>query len=136
MKIWLMINNNVIKEYMVDQNKVIIGRDSGNDIQIDNMAVSREHACITREPATINKGPDDWFVEDLDSINGTFVNGHKISKKLLVSGDEITIGKYFLKVYFDEDSETTDIGQIMDEKEKTYRMKSHDFEKIFEKHSQ
>jgi len=134
MKIWLMINNTVLKEYMIDQNKVIIGRDSGNDIQIDNMAVSREHALITREPATINKGPDDWFVEDLDSINGTFVNGQKVDKKLLATGDEITIGKYFLKIYFDDDPETPKIGQI-DAKEKTYRMKPNDFEKIFEKHS-
>jgi len=134
MKIWLMINNTVLKEYMIDQNKVIIGRDSGNDIQIDNMAVSREHARITREPAILNKGPDDYFVEDLDSINGTFVNGQKVDKKLLVTGDEITIGKYFLKIYFDDDPETTKIGQI-DEKEKTYRMKPNDFEKIFEKHS-
>ena len=134
MKILLMINNTVLKEYMIDQDEVIVGRDSGNDIQIDNIAVSREHARITREPATINKGPADNFVEDMGSINGTYVNGHKVSKKLLVSGDEITIGKYFLKIYFDDDSATTKIDPI-DEKEQTYRMKSNDFEKIFEKHS-
>ena len=131
-----MINNTLLKEFITDQNEVIVGRDSRNDIQIDNIAVSREHARITREHARINNGPDDHFVEDMGSANGTFVNGQKVSKKLLDTGDEITIGKYFLKVYFDDDAVTPDIGQIMDEKEKTYRMKSHDFEKIFEKHSQ
>jgi len=130
-----MMNNKVIKEYMTDKKKFVIGRDSNNDIQIDNMAVSREHAVITQEPSTINKGPDDHFVEDLDSINGTFVNGNKVFKQRLVSGDEITIGKYFLKVYLGEDAVTPDVGQKMNEKEKTYRMKSNDFEKIFEKHS-
>ncbi|MBW2409394.1 MAG: FHA domain-containing protein, partial [Deltaproteobacteria bacterium] len=89
---------------------------------------------ITREQSRITKGPDDFFVEDMGSQNGTFVNGHKVSKKLLVSGDEITIGKYFLKVYFEDNPETAKIRQL-DEKDQTYRMRAHDFEKIFEKHS-
>jgi len=134
MRILLMLNNSLIKEYIVDQNEIIIGRDTGSDIPIDNIAVSREHARITREPSRITKGPDDYFVEDMGSQNGTFVNGHKVSKKLLVSGDEITIGKYFLKIYFEEDPEAAKIGKL-DEKDNTYRMRAHDSEKIFEKHS-
>jgi len=134
MKILLMINNTVLKEYMIDQNETIIGRDSDCDIQIDNIGVSREHARITKEHARITKGPDDYCVEDMDSINGTFVNGQKVTKKLLNTGDEITIGKYFLKVHYEDDPATAKNTQI-DEALNTYRMGPKDFEKIFEKHS-
>ncbi len=135
MKIILMINNSVLKEYLVDQNETIIGRDPGSDIQIDNIGVSREHARITKEHSRINKGPGDYFVEDMGSINGTFVNGLKVSKKLLITGDEITVGKYFLKVHFEDDPVTAKNTQT-DEVYNTYKMGPNDFEKIFEKHSQ
>jgi len=129
-----MINNTVLKEYIVDQNEIIIGRDPGSDVQIDNIGVSREHARITKEHSRITKGPGDYFVEDMDSINGTFVNGRKVTKKLLNTGDEITIGKYFLMVHFEDDSATAKNTQT-DEVYNTYRMRPNDFEKIFEKHS-
>lgn len=134
MRISLMINNTVLKEYLIDQDETIIGRDSSCDIQIDNIAVSREHARITREHSRINKGPGDYFVQDLDSANGTFVNGHKVDKKMLSKGDEITIGKHFLMVHFEDDATATKKKQI-DEVYGTYRMKPNDYEKIFEKHS-
>jgi len=134
MRILLMMNNTLLKEYVVDQKEIIIGRDTGSDIPIDNIAVSREHARITREPSRITKGSDDFFIEDMGSQNGTFVNGHKVSKKSLVSGDEITIGKYFLKIYLEDDPETAKIRKL-DENDQTYRMRANDFEKIFEKHS-
>ena len=134
MRILLMMNKTVLKEFIVDQKEVVIGRDGGSDIQIDNIAVSRAHARITREDSHITKGPDDYFVEDMNSINGTFVNGQKVSKKLLNTGDEITIGKYFLRVYFDDDPATSKIRK-MDEKDTTYRMASKDFMKIFDKQS-
>ena len=134
MKILLMMNNTVLKEYLVGQNETIIGRDSNCDIQIDNIAVSRKHARITKEHSRITDGPGDYFVEDMGSQNGTFVNGHKVDKKMLNTGDEITIGKYFLKIYYEDDPEIAKIRQ-MDEKDKTYKMRPPDFEKIFEKHS-
>jgi pSer/pThr/pTyr-binding forkhead associated (FHA) protein len=134
MKILLMINDMVLKEYLIDQNETIIGRDSSCDIPIDNIAVSREHARITREHSHINEGPGDYFVEDMGSINGTFVNGRKVDKKLLNTGDEITIGKHFLMVHFDDDPAAVKNKQI-DEVYSTYRMAPNDFEKIFKKHS-
>ncbi len=134
MKILLMINNTVLKEYLIDQNETIIGRDSNCDIQIDNIAVSREHARITKEHSRITKGPGDYFVEDMGSINGIFVNGQKVIKKLLNTGDEITIGKYFMEVHFEDDPATAIDPQI-DKVYNTYRMGPNDFEKIFEKHS-
>jgi len=134
MKILLMMNNTVLKEFIIDQTEVIIGRDAASDIQIDNIAVSREHARITREPARITKGPDEYFVEDMGSINGTFVNGQKVSKKSLVTGDEITIGKHFLKVYVEDDPTAAKNAQI-DGVYNTYKMNPNDFDKIFVKHS-
>ena len=134
MRILLMINKTVLKEYIIEQIEIIIGRDSGSDIQIDNIGVSREHARITKEHSRITKGPGDYFVEDMGSINGTFVNGLKVSKKVLNTGDEITIGKYFLKVQFEDDPATAKNSQT-DEVYNTYKMRANDFEKIFEKHS-
>jgi pSer/pThr/pTyr-binding forkhead associated (FHA) protein len=135
MRILLMIDNTVLKEYIVDQNEIIIGRDSNSDICIDNIAVSRKHARIA-------KGPDDYFVEDMGSINGTFVNGHWVSKKLLDTGDEISIGKYSIVIYLEDDPATvtataTATAKIkpIEEGHNTYRMDLNDFEKILKKHS-
>jgi pSer/pThr/pTyr-binding forkhead associated (FHA) protein len=95
LRIILQFNNTVLKELKIDQDEIIIGRDTGNDIQIDNIAVSREHARII-------KGPNYYFIEDMSSKNGTFVNGKKINKKFLKEDDEITIGKHSLKIVLEE----------------------------------
>lgn len=98
-RIILKLNNTVLKELKIDQDEIIIGRDTGSDIQIDNIAVSREHAMIT-------KGPNYIFVADMNSKNGTFVNGKKINKKYLKDDDEILIGKHSLQIVLEEDSAT------------------------------
>jgi pSer/pThr/pTyr-binding forkhead associated (FHA) protein len=135
MRILLMIDNTVLKEYIIDQNEIIIGRDSNSDICIDNITVSRKHARIA-------KGPDDYLVEDMGSVNGTFVNGHWVSKKLLDTGDEVSIGKYSLVIYFEDDPATaaattaaTAKIRPIDDGCNTYRMELTDFEKILKKHS-
>lgn len=133
MRILLMIDNTILKEYCIDQNEIIIGRDTGSDICIDDIAVSRMHARITKDAA-------DYSVEDLGSINGTFVNGHWISKKLLDPGDEIAIGKYSLKICLEDGPATapetaTKKNRSIDEGYNTYRMGRNDFEKILKKHS-
>ena len=74
----------------LDKERMTIGRRPGNDIHIDNLAVSGEHAAIT----TIGK---DAFLEDLGSTNGTLVNGKPITKHILQNGDVIELGKYQLK---------------------------------------
>ena len=68
----------------------MIGRKANNDIQIDNLAISGEHAVIV----TIL---DDSFLEDLESTNGTFVNGQQVKKHFLQNNDVIELGKYRLK---------------------------------------
>lgn len=68
-----------------------IGRNSDSDITIDNAGVSAHHARIVREG-------DDFIVEDTDSRNGTFVNGKRVRRQLLLEGDEIVISKHILKL--------------------------------------
>jgi hypothetical protein len=77
-------------EYALDKDRMSIGRRPTNDIHIDNLAVSGEHATIV----TIG---NDSFLEDLGSTNGTLVNGKAIKKHVLQHGDLIEFGKYQLK---------------------------------------
>jgi pSer/pThr/pTyr-binding forkhead associated (FHA) protein len=95
LRIILKFNSTVVNELKIDQDEIIIGRDSDNEVQIDNVAVSREHAKIIR-------GPDSCLIEDLNSTNGTFVNGKKINKKFLNKNDEISIGKHSLQIILEE----------------------------------
>jgi pSer/pThr/pTyr-binding forkhead associated (FHA) protein len=123
LRIILKFNSTVIKELKIDQDEIIIGRDSGNDVQIDNIAVSREHAKIIR-------GPNYYLIEDLNSTNGTFVNGKKINKKYLMENDEISIGKHSLQIILEEDP------AIMKEKkikgiDSTYRLGPAEVKRIF-----
>jgi hypothetical protein len=77
-------------EYPLDKERMTIGRRPANDIHIDNLAVSGEHATIV----TIG---NDSFLEDLGSTNGTLVNGKQIKKHVLQHGDALEFGKYQLR---------------------------------------
>jgi pSer/pThr/pTyr-binding forkhead associated (FHA) protein len=81
----------------LDKERITIGRRSDNDICLPNLAVSGEHAAVV----TIL---DDSFLEDLDSTNGTLVNGNTIVKHFLHDRDEIDVGQHKL-VYFDKEDE-------------------------------
>jgi predicted component of type VI protein secretion system len=89
-KLIMSLDNAVIREVPLDKERFTIGRKAHNDIQIDNLAVSGEHALIV---TILN----DSFLEDLGSTNGTLVNGNPIKKHILQSNDVIEIGKYKLK---------------------------------------
>jgi pSer/pThr/pTyr-binding forkhead associated (FHA) protein len=80
----------VLKEIPLTKERTTIGRKPHNDIQIDNLAVSGEHAVIV---TILN----DSFLEDLGSTNGTVVNGSPIKKHFLQNNDVIELGKYKLK---------------------------------------
>lgn len=89
-KIILKFKDAVLKEIPVEKELITIGRKPDNDIEIDNLAVSGHHARIFKA--------GDWFlIEDLDSLNGTFVNGKMIRESPLKNGDEVLIGKHILK---------------------------------------
>lgn len=89
-KLILSMENNVIREVPLDKERIVIGRKASNDIQIENLAVSGEHACIV---TILN----DSFLEDMGSTNGTLVNGNPVKKHILQNNDVIEIGKYKLK---------------------------------------
>jgi pSer/pThr/pTyr-binding forkhead associated (FHA) protein len=119
------LNDSVTKEYETDQNEIIIGRDPGCDIQIDNIAVSREHARIV-------KGPNDYLIEDLNSSNGIFINGRKINKKFLKTGEEIMIGKYSLEIVMEEDLSIRKKRKVKSI-DSTYRMGPAEFKKFLKR---
>lgn len=89
-KLILSLDNALLSEYALDKERTTVGRRPSNDIHIDNLAVSGEHAAI------IQMGKD-YFIEDLDSTNGTLVNAKAIKKHLLQHADVIEFGKYQLK---------------------------------------
>lgn len=89
-KIVLSMDGLVLKEIALDKQRITIGRKPHNDIQIDNLAISGEHAAIT----TILQ---DAFLEDLNSTNGSYVNGQPVKKHALKEGDIVELGKYRLK---------------------------------------
>ncbi len=89
-KLILSMDGLVLKEIPLSKERTTIGRKPHNDIQIDNLAVSGEHAVIV---TILN----DSFLEDLGSTNGTVVNGNPIKKHFLQNNDVIELGKYKLK---------------------------------------
>ncbi len=99
-KLILSMDGVVIKEYPLSKERMTIGRKTHNDIVIDNLAVSGEHAAIV----TILH---DSFLEDLDSTNGLEVNGVPTKKHFLQNNDLIEIGKYKLKYISDQAGQTS-----------------------------
>ena len=89
-KLILSMDGLILKEYTLAKERTTIGRKPQNDIQIDNLAVSGEHAVVV---SILN----DSFLEDLGSTNGTLVNGQQIKKHFLQNNDVIELGKYKLK---------------------------------------
>ena len=89
-KLILSMETTMLKEVPLTKERTTIGRKPHNDIQIDNLAISGEHAVVI---TILN----DSFLEDLGSTNGTFVNGQSVKKHFLQNGDTIELGKYRLK---------------------------------------
>ena len=89
-KMFISIDGVVIKEVQLTKDRSTLGRRPYNDIVIDNLAVSGEHAVL-------HMSGDGVFLEDLNSTNGTYVNGKAIKKQQLHSGDTVEIGKYQIK---------------------------------------
>lgn len=93
-KLVLSLDGVVLREINLSKERTTVGRRSHNDVVIDNLAVSGEHAVISlagNEP----------FIEDLGSTNGTMVNGQPIKKHPLRNGDNVEIGKYRLRYLAD-----------------------------------
>jgi len=89
-KLVVSLDGVVIKEVQITKDKTTLGRRPYNDIVIDNLAVSGEHAVLQMVGA-------DVFIEDLNSTNGTYINGKAVKKQLLAHNDTVEIGKYKIK---------------------------------------
>ncbi len=89
-KMIVSIDGVVIKEVQLTKDRTTLGRRPYNDIVIDNLAVSGEHAVLQMNGAEV-------YLEDLNSTNGTYVNGKAAKKQLLQNGDVVEVGKYKIK---------------------------------------
>ena len=89
-KMIVSIDGVVIKEVQLTKDRTSLGRRPYNDIVIDNLAVSGEHAVLLMSG-------NDVQLEDLNSTNGTYVNGKAVKKQLLQNNDTVEIGKYKIK---------------------------------------
>lgn len=94
-KLVVSLDGVVIKEVQITKDKTTLGRRPYNDIVIDNLAVSGEHAVLQMVGA-------DVFIEDLNSTNGTYINGKAIKKQLLNNSDVVEIGKYKIKFLLED----------------------------------
>jgi hypothetical protein len=97
-KLVVSLDGVVIKEVQVTKEKTSLGRRPYNDIVIDNLAVSGEHAVLQLVGT-------DVFIEDLNSTNGTYINGKAVKKQLLQHNDTVEIGKYKIKYLVEQGSD-------------------------------
>lgn len=79
--------------FMLTGDQVSIGRVPDNDIQLDDVTVSRQHAVLVRQG-------DAWLVRDLGSLNGTYVNSGRVDESSVRHGDEVQIGRFRLVAFF------------------------------------
>ena len=80
--------------YLLDSKQTKIGRDTNNDIHLDDITVSRSHAMISKV--------DGYSIKDLGSLNGTYLNAISVKESSIKAGDEIQIGKYHLTLFVGE----------------------------------
>ncbi|EHL23834.1 FHA domain-containing protein [Acidovorax sp. NO-1] len=98
------IDGVVIKEVQLTKERTTLGRRPYNDIVIDNLAVSGEHAVI-------HMTGDDVEIEDLGSTNGTYVNAKAVKRQELRNGDTVEVGKY--KIRFLHEAEGQNFEKTM-----------------------
>jgi pSer/pThr/pTyr-binding forkhead associated (FHA) protein len=74
--------------FLLDQDATTVGRSTEGDVLLDDVTVSRKHAIFERRTGGA------WFVRDVGSLNGTYVNGEQVDETKLASGDEVQIGRF------------------------------------------
>jgi predicted component of type VI protein secretion system len=106
-----------IKTYQLTKPATVVGRDASVDIVIDNLGVSRSHCQFLRRGTA-------FILQDMNSSNGTYVNGQKVGEHYLNNGDQVMVGKYVL-VYKNEQQSTADVAaaeKIVPDSLNTYMM--------------
>ena len=98
MRLVLKKNGNIVNEFRFDRGPVYIGRAVHNQVLLPDIAVSRQHAVLF----TTTEGQ--WFLEDMDSANKTYLNGKEISKVEVKSGDCIRIENFTIEIDLEADT--------------------------------
>lgn len=96
LEITLQLGDKVLASYETCNDDITIGRSAGNDIRVDNLSVSGNHARVRKVMNT-------YLIEDLGSTNGTFVNEKRIERYELIDGDRVIIGKHSLLFHISTD---------------------------------
>jgi pSer/pThr/pTyr-binding forkhead associated (FHA) protein len=107
-KMIVSIEGVVVREVRLSKDRTTLGRRPYNDVVFDNLAVSGEHAVVS-----VMDG--EYAIEDLNSTNGTFVNGRSVTRHTLRHGDAIEIGKYRVKFYQDNREDDHDRVTMVDD---------------------
>jgi len=89
--VYVTLDSRVVQKKDLDKKNITIGREKDNDIHINNLAVSRHHAEISNDGGK-------FFIRDLKSANGVFLNGSRIEYAEINAGDVLIIGKYALRI--------------------------------------
>jgi len=105
-KLILKFKDATLQEIPITKSSITIGRVNKNDIKIENLAVSRQHAKIVQDG-------DRYIIEDLNSLNGTFINDKRVMKGILRNNDEILVGKHTL-VFIDEEEKPIEMRKDID----------------------
>lgn len=79
--------------FLLDDDVTSAGRNPDSAVFLDDVTVSRKHAVFER------RGDGSWFVRDVGSLNGTYVNGEQVDETKLASGDEVQVGKFKLTFF-------------------------------------
>ena len=103
--ILLKFNDKILKTIEFDKNEITMGRNAENDIVIENLAVSKLHARIVKQDEA-------YYIEDLNSTNGTYLNKIRITKKDLKNNDIISVGKHSLEIHFVKKGDINTIQHI------------------------
>lgn len=101
-KITIRLDGELIREVSLTKNRTTLGRRPYNDVVLENLAVSGRHACLIQQDQQVT-------IEDLDSTNGTYVNGRAVKKQVLQESDSIAIGQF--RIVFSWESGTDDEAQ-------------------------
>jgi pSer/pThr/pTyr-binding forkhead associated (FHA) protein len=85
--------SNAGSTFLIEQDSTSVGRETRSDVFLDDVTVSRKHAVIER------RRENAFFVRDVGSLNGTYVNGEQVDETKLATGDEVQIGKFKLMFF-------------------------------------